>query len=130
MVRPPFRVTEVIYYVTDLDSAIREYVDGFGMTLVEREDWGFALVEMRPGFLIGLMENKHSDAEAGQLAPPRIGVQTSDLAKMRDFLSKAGFKMSSILGPEGGTQAMNAFDSSGNALFFWADGTEISGESE
>lgn len=128
MARPPFQVTEFIHYVTDLDAAIRQYVDGFGMNLVHREDWGFAVVEMQPGCVIGLMDNKHSDAEEGDIAIPRIGAQTTDLPAMRNHLAAAGFEVSEIIGPDDGTQAMNAYDSSGNAIFFWSDGSDLEGD--
>lgn len=122
---------ETAYYVRDLDASVNFYTTKLGLNLIEKFEWGFALIDADgKGNTIGLMSIEHSfkdfPDEDGHPAP-RLVFQVADLDKEVETLTLAGVKVSNIAGEKGKTRAAHFWDIDGNPFFMWEDGTGVLG---
>jgi len=120
------RISETIYFVQDIDSALAFYTGKVGFTLDQRYPWGFAVLNA-PGGKIGLMEEGAWDREYPDtnLKPqPRVAIQTDDFEAETERLIKAGVGLGSIKGEPGKRQSVTFFDSDENLFYLWYDPEE------
>jgi len=123
---------ETAYYVSDLHAAVEFYKTKLGLNLIERFEWGFALIDADgKGNTIGLMSIEHSfkdfPAEEGHPAP-RLVFQVADLDKEIEALTLAEVKVSNIAGEKGKIRAAHFWYIDGSPFFMWEDGTEMLGK--
>lgn len=117
---------ETMYYVRDLDAAVKFYSESLGLKLIRHYDWGFALLEADGhGRHIGLMSaDLYASEFPGEdgLPAPRLVFQVQDLdAQVKEFKMK-GIRTTDVMGEKGETRALHFFDPDGNAFFVWEEG--------
>jgi predicted enzyme related to lactoylglutathione lyase len=120
------RISETIYFVQDLDTAIKFYTEKVGFKLEQRYDWGFAVVEA-PGGNLGLMQESEWEREYpdNNLRPqPRIALQTDDFDGEISRLMSTGVEFGTVNGNPGGRQSVTFNDSDENVVYLWSDPEE------
>lgn len=125
------RVTETLYFVSDVEAAIEQYVEGLGFRLVEVEDWGFALLEAPGGAHVGLLSVRTWDPgwkPGAPIPPPRVSIQTDDIDGEVARLAAAGVWVSTVRGEPGTVRVATIRDLDGNRLFLWDDGSGSLGD--
>lgn len=121
-----FRLSETLYFVRDMDDAIRFYTEQIGFTLEQRYDWGFAVLNA-DGSCIGLMLESAWDREfpdTDELPKPRIALQTDDFDTQVHRLRTLGVAMGTVNGHHGGRQTVTFCDLDENPIFLWSDPEE------
>lgn len=121
------RLSETIYYVHDLNSAVDFYVGYFGFELIEKQDWGWALLEAGGG-KVGLLTEavwKQSGADYEGLPRPRLAFQTDDLDGEIARLRASGVEVEDAKGEPGKMRAVTFRDLCGNEFFLWDDGSPL-----
>jgi catechol 2,3-dioxygenase-like lactoylglutathione lyase family enzyme len=127
------RISETIYFVGDMDEAVRFYTEQLGFTLEERHDWGFTTLSLEGKGCIGLMLSSAWERElpdTDDLPRPRIAIQTDDFAGELHRLRSTAIRMSSINGEKGGRQSLTFLDADDNPIFLWFDPEESMEESK
>lgn len=120
------RAQETLYYVSDLDAAIAFYTDKLGLTLIERFEFGFALIDADGlGSTIGLMDaSLHGADDLGHGHPrPRLVFQVADIEAQVASLKEQGVMVTAVSGEKGQTRAAHFYDLDGNRFFLWEDGS-------
>jgi catechol 2,3-dioxygenase-like lactoylglutathione lyase family enzyme len=117
---------ETMYYVRDLDAAVKFYSESLGLKLIRHYDWGFAPFKADDkGRHIGLMAaDLYASEFPGEdgLPAPRLVFQVQDLdAQVEEFTAK-GIRTTDVMGEKGETRAFHFFDLDGNAFFVWEEG--------
>ena len=118
-------LSETIYFVADLDSAVSWYCRSLGFKLLERADWGFALLEP-PGIgRVGLVSAAAWNPEwqpGAALPAPLLSFRTKEIHADVLALSAAGVTVGPIEGEAGSVQACWFADPEGNLFYLWTDG--------
>jgi catechol 2,3-dioxygenase-like lactoylglutathione lyase family enzyme len=119
------KLTETMYIVQDLDSAIAFYSATLGCRLVRRHDWGFAFLEIESGASFSLMTKAcfGNFGRENDSFGPRLCFATDDIEVEVAKLNAAGVVSTQIVGKMGENRAVNVFDADGNAIFLWEDGS-------
>ena len=116
------RANETIYYVRDMDEGVRYWTEVLGMTLIERFDWGFALLDADgQGGRVGLMDMKMHTSEGP--AVPRLSINVPDVKLEVERIAAAGGRTGKVQGEDGGYHGAMVYDSEGNPVFLWDDGS-------
>jgi catechol 2,3-dioxygenase-like lactoylglutathione lyase family enzyme len=118
-------MTETLYPVKDLDAAILLYRQVFGFRLLDRQPWGFAMMESRSGQRVGLLLDRwmrgSGEHSPDMMPAPRLAFQTSSIDRQARKLRDAGLEVSEIDGEAGSTRAATFWDADGNAYFLWQE---------
>ncbi|MBS1715411.1 MAG: VOC family protein [Armatimonadetes bacterium] len=120
------RAQETLYYVDDLDAAIAFYTGTLGLSLIEKFDFGFALIDADGlGSTIGLMSaSLHGADDLGHGHPrPRLVFQVEDVEAQVEDLKSKGVTVTAVSGEKGQTRAAHFYDPDGNPFFIWEDGS-------
>ncbi|NUL81943.1 MAG: VOC family protein [Armatimonadetes bacterium] len=110
--------SETIYYVTDLNAAVKFYTETLGFRLVGQYDWGWAELEIDESSRIGLMaQNCWPDPK--NKPAPRISLHSEDIESVVSDLRSKGVEVEPISGDPGETRATSFKDLDGNEFFLW-----------
>ncbi|MEP6757109.1 MAG: VOC family protein [Chthonomonadales bacterium] len=123
------KVSETIYFVRDLDKEVDLFTRVLGFRLVEKKDWGFALVESLSGVKIGLLLEKWMRSETvgtDELPRPRIAFQTRNIESEVVRLRAAGVRATDPEGEDHQTKSATFWDADGNAFFLWQEPQRVS----
>lgn len=121
------RMSETIYYVHDLDEAVESYQKNLGFKLIQKQDWGWALLELYGG-KVGLLTEaiwKQSGADYEGMPQPKMAFQTDDIDGEVAKLIEAGADVDELKGEPGSMRAVVFRDLCGNEFFLWDDGSEL-----
>lgn len=113
-------VSETIYYVDDLDAAVEFYTQALGWKLLDKQNWGWARLDVDGRARVGLMAKTVWGAD-GERPVPRIGLQTIEMDAEIERLCTAGVRMDEVIGEPGSIRALTFYDNDGNAFFLWDD---------
>ncbi len=121
-----WKVTETMILVSDLDASIHHYVDVLGFNLIEKQEWGFAMLTPDGAAHVGLLDVKSSDSDwkpGDPMPPPRVALQTDDIEAEALRLREAGADIDNVVGEPGTLRAIGFRDRDGNRFFLWDDGS-------
>lgn len=119
-----WRVSETMVFVRSLDEAIRFYTHQVGFKLLERYDWGFAILEMDGQHKLGLMLESAWDREYPDddtLPKPRVALRTTDLGADVRKLKEAGVHVGPVRETEAGSHSVVFWDEDSNPWFLWSE---------
>lgn len=119
------RISETIYYVHDLDKGVQFYQDKLGFTLIEKQDWGWALFEAHGG-KIGLLTEavwRQAGEDYEGMPRPRVAFQTDDIEGEVAKLKQAGVEVGEYHGKSESMRAVTFRDLCCNEYFLWDDGS-------
>lgn len=115
-----------MYYVQDLESAIEFYTKKLGLRLIEKFEYGFALIAADDnGNTIGLMSAQHmaNDGEEGSgHLRPRLVFRVDDIDAQYAEFEATGVRVGPLTGKKGETRSAHFYDIDGNPFFMWEDG--------
>lgn len=120
----PIAVSEILYFVRDIDRAVSFYTEKLGYTLIEKQAWGWALLEVDPHHRIGLLkESVWSGREPGYggMPRPRLAFHTRDLEAEVRRLKAMGVDVDDLTDGSGGARSVGFRDQDGNPFFLWED---------
>ena len=121
------RISETIYYVHDLDKGVQFYQDRLGFTLIEKQDWGWALFEAHGG-KVGLLTEavwRQAGEDYEGMPRPRVAFQTDDIEGEVAKLREAGVEVGDYHGKSDSMRAVTFRDLCGNEYFLWDDGSTL-----
>jgi predicted enzyme related to lactoylglutathione lyase len=118
-----FMYSETLVFVEDLDAAVTFYRDRVGLTLKQREEWGFALLEVPGGGRLGVLTTASWDAGGERISRPRMSLRTDDIEGEVARLVAAGVDVDKIRDDAGPMRAVCFRDGDGNEFFLWEDPT-------
>lgn len=116
------KASETDDFVTDMDAAIDFCTRVAGFKVIERNDFGFALLDVESK--IGLLEVakfENSDLIQGKFPRPRLAIQVRDFKAATTELAAKGVKVGSVVGAERKSQCAHLFLADGNSIFLWED---------
>jgi catechol 2,3-dioxygenase-like lactoylglutathione lyase family enzyme len=121
------RVSETLYFVRDMDAAIRHYTEVLGFKLIEKDEWGFAVLDVDGTSKLGLIletawEREFPDED--ELPTPRLAIQTDDFAGEVHRLKALGVPFNTIRGEKGQRQSVTFYDHDENMIYLWSDPVE------
>jgi catechol 2,3-dioxygenase-like lactoylglutathione lyase family enzyme len=103
--------------VSDLDRAVRFYVETLGFKLRTRAGDAFAEVDAGDGLVLAL-ERASEDAAAGVGGSIRIGLDVNQpIAEVVEVLANRGVRFVGPVKEEGGVKRASFADPDGNALY-------------
>ena len=113
---------EFLYYVDDFEAAVKLYRDGFGFKLINKYDFGFAVLDAGgPAGIVAIMDKKNFGANP-PLDPeptPRMSLKTEDIEAEVAGLKSRGVTVSEIMGKEGDWRWATFVDADGGRFFLW-----------
>ena len=121
-----WKVTETMVQVKDLDAAIAFYTERLGFTLIEQQEWGFAMLTPDGTAKIGLLTVTAGNPgwkEGDKLPAPRVSLQTDDIEAEVARLREAGVDVDEVKGDAGTLRAVGFRDLDRNKYFLWDDGS-------
>ena len=123
------KVSETIYCVRDIDREVLMFTQVLGFRLVEKKEWGFALLESLSGVRIGLLLDKWMRADSDpefKMPQPRISFQTRNIESEVARLRAAGIRATDPDGEDHQTKSATFWDADGNAFFLWQEPQRVS----
>ena len=121
------RLSETIYFVRNLDDAIKFYTEFIGFKLESRYDWGFAVLDVDGKSKVALMLESEWDREYPDedlLPCPRVAIQTDDFDATIRNLRAHRIDLGTVKGEPGARQTVTFIDPDQNPIFLWSDPEE------
>ena len=121
-----WKVSETLITVSDLDEAIAYHVDRFGFELIEKQEWGFAMLTPDGEARVGLLAARAGNPEwepGTPLPAPCVALRTDDIEAEVARLKEAGVDVDDVQGEAGTLRAVGFRDQDGTSYFLWDDGS-------
>ena len=118
------QISETITFVADLDAALVFYTLQLGFEVLEREEWGWALIQDPSGVKVGLLVAetwRREEPAPNGMPAPRIGLKTDDIEGEVERLREAGVEVTKIVGDASSMRAAHLKDRDGNWIFLWQE---------
>jgi catechol 2,3-dioxygenase-like lactoylglutathione lyase family enzyme len=118
------RISETITFVADLDAALVFYTLQLGFEVLEREEWGWALIQDAAGVKLGLLVAdtwRREELGPNGLPLTRIAMKTTDIEGEVERLREAGVDVTKIVGDANSMRAAHLKDRDGNLIFLWQE---------
>lgn len=121
-----WKLSETLITVSDLDAALAFHIDKLGFSLIEKQEWGFALLTPDGASRIGLLAAASGNPnwkDGDPLPAPCVALRTDDIEAEVRRLETAGVDVDPVQGEAGTLRAVGFRDQDGIDYFLWDDGS-------